>query len=370
MLVTDARYLVARADRPRRGIGGWIAAWVAGEAVPVAALAPMAPTSDELDALIALGLVEEERATLRPRVRVLPWNGVVIASPAADAFDVSALNVAASLPPAATLWDVGCGAGLVAVVAARAGARVFASDLDAELVAWVRLNAALNGVELEAAAGDLFAASERVCDVVAFNAPLLRAPLADAGDGPRYASTPEGERLALRFLDGARARERILLHAQLTPAVAAALEAWAGRAAVTTVVFAHAPDGTPHALSEIRVGGAPGLRRVQVPLSAACPHLRREIFDALGAARALGEAHTPGDEVTPLPAPWLELRTCERFDGGRRALATTFGGVAVDAEDVALLDRLRGEPVAALGLTALARERLCVMVERGQVILR
>src|SRR6185312_1102704 len=54
MLVTDARYLLARADRPRRGIGGWIAAWVAGEAVPLAALAPLLPSSDELEALIAL----------------------------------------------------------------------------------------------------------------------------------------------------------------------------------------------------------------------------------------------------------------------------------------------------------------------------
>jgi len=367
MLVTDARYLLARADRPRRGIGGWIAAWVAGEAVPLAALAPLLPSSDELEALIALGLAEDDRATLRPRVRVLPWHDVMIASPPADAFDVSALNVAASLPPAETCWDVGCGAGLVGIVAARAGARVFASDLDAELVEWVRLNAALNGVELECAAGDLFAAApDRVCDVVAFNAPLLRAPLADAGDGPRYASTPEGERLALRFLDGARARERILLHAQLTPAVAAALDAWAARAAVTTVVFAHAPDGTPHALSEIRVGAAPGLRRVQVPLSAACPHLGREIFDALAPA----DARAIADDATPLPAPWLELRTSERFDGGRRALGTTFGGVAVDAEDVALLDRLRGEPLRALGLTSPARERLCVMVDRGQVILR
>lgn len=372
MLVTDARYVPAAPERPRRGMGGWIALWVAGEAVAVEALGPKAPRPEELEALIGLGLVEDDRVTLRPRVRVLPWSDVVIASPPAEAFDISALNLAASLSAKdRTLWDVGCGAGLIAVTAARAGARVFASDVDGELVEWVRLNAALNGVDVEAAAGDLFAAGgDCVCDVVAFNAPLLRAPLADAGDGPRYTSTPEGERLALRFLDGARAQGRIWLHAQLTPAVAAALDGWAARAAVTSVVFAHAPDGTPHALTEIRVDGAPASRRVQVPLSAACPHLSRAIFDAL--VDNLGGSRALRDDVTLLPAPWLELRTRERFadGGGRRALGTTFGGVAVDDEDVALLDRLRGEPLSALGLTSLARERLCVMIDRGHVILR
>src|SRR5207302_191153 len=107
----------------------------------------------------------------------------------------------------------------------------------------------------------------------------------------------------------------------------------------TSVVFAHAPDGTPHALTEIRVAAAPSHRRVVVPLSPACAHLSRAIFDALAAPRVLA------DDATPLPAPWLELRTRQRFDGGRRALGTSFGGVALDDEDVALLDRLRGGPL-------------------------
>ena len=311
-------------------------------------------------------------------MRALPWGGLVVVSAPDDAFDVSALNVAASLPArAASVWDVGCGAGLLSLVAARGGARVFGSDVHAGLVDAARLNAALNGLDdgrAELAVGDLFAvdgpggaaAGERVCDVVAFNAPLLRAPLAvaDAADGARYTSTPEGEALALRFLAAApaHARTTILLHAQLTPAVAAALDSHAARAAVTCVVFAHAPDGTPHALSEIRLGAPPAQRRVRVPLSPACPHLHRAIFDAL-AAPATGD-------VTPLPAPWLELVTRERFDDGRRALGTTFGGVAVDADDLALLGSLRGEPLSALGLTGTARERLYVMIDRGHVILR
>ncbi|HEY2749294.1 MAG TPA: 50S ribosomal protein L11 methyltransferase [Polyangia bacterium] len=363
ILVTDAQYVPAPADRPRRGLGAWMALWVAGETVARADLAPAA-SAEELAALAALGLVDDDGGRLVPRVRVLPWRGLVVASPPREVFDVSALNVAASLPAGGSVWDVGCGAGLLSLVAAKSGARVFGSDVDGELVDWARLNAALNGVDAEFAVGDLFAGDERICDVVAFNAPLLRAPLAVADEAPRYTSTPEGEALALRFLDGVHARARVLLHAQLTPAVAAALDGWAARAAVGTVVFAHAPDGTPHALTEIRVDAAPARRSIYVPLSPACPHLSRAIFDALSASRALA------DDVTPLPAPWLELRTRERFDGGRRALGVSFGGVPVDADDVALLDRLRGEPLGALALSSIARERLCVMIDRGHVILR
>ena len=367
VLPTDARHIAAPAGRSRQGIGGFIALWVAGEAVAPATLGRMAPSAEERAALVALGLVADDAAALVPRARVLPWRGLVVASPPDEAFDVSALNVAASLPAAATLWDVGCGAGLLALAAARGGARVLASDVDGELVEWARLNAALNGVEVELAVGDLLApGAGRAFDVVVLNAPLVRAPLAVAAEqAPRYSASPEGEALVLRFLEGVRAGERILVHAQLTPAIERALAAWGAHAAVTSVVFARAPDGTPHALTEIRLGAAPSHRRVEVPLSAACPHLERAIFDALAAPPALT------DDATPLPAPWLELVTRERFDaGGRRASAVSFGGVAIDAEALALLARLDGAPLGALGLSASARERLCVMIERGHVILR
>lgn len=363
--VTDARWVRPRREAPRRGLGGWIALLAAGEAVAAAELRP-SPSGDERGALASLGIIDDDGGTLRPRATVLPWRGLLIASPPREAFDLSALNVAASLPPATSLWDVGCGAGLLSLTAARAGARVLGSDVDEELVAWARLNAALGRVEAEFTVGDLLAAGDATFDAVVFNAPLLRAPLAVADEeASRYVQSAEGEALALRFLDGAldRARRCVVLHAQLTPAVDAALDALAARAAVGSVVFAHAPDGTPHALTEIRHDGR-GRRRVIVPLSPACPHLSRPIVDALFAPRALD------DGVTPVPAPWLELRTAERFDGGRRALAVTFGGVAVDADDVALLDRLRGEALGALALSSSARERLCVMIDRGHVILR
>ncbi len=374
--VTDARWAPppSPALRPRRGIGGFIALWVAGEAVDAAALRP-APTADERAALVALELTGDDGARLTPRVRVLPWRGLVVASAADEAFDLSALNVAASLDVAAlaasagTLWDVGCGAGLLALVARRAGARVFASDVDGALVAQARDNAALNGLAIEGATGDLLSAApaDARFDTIVFNAPLLRAPLAAAtGEAPRYSSAAGGEALALAFLDGVAAHlapsGRVLLHAQLTPAVARALDGWAARAAVTSVVFAYAPDGTPHALTEIATGGAAGVRRVDVPLSPACPHLSRAIFAALARSRTLDDA------ATPTVAPWLELRTSEHFAaGGRRTIERRFGGRVLDDDDLALLDRLRGQSLVELALSADERARLDILVAQGFV---
>jgi SAM-dependent methyltransferase len=369
-LVTDARWTAPLAGRTRRGLGGWIALWVAGEAIASAVLAPQ-PTADERAALVTLGLVDDDGVTLRPRARVLPWRGLMIASPPGEQFDISALNVAASLPASASarVWDVGCGAGLLSLQAARAGAVVLASDVDAELVGWTRLNAELHGLEVACAVGDLLAAApaEARFDIIVFNAPLLRAPLAVADAATRYVSSPRGEALALAFLDGVavrlRAGGRVLLHAQLTAAVAAALDAWAVRARAVSVVFAHAPDGTPHALTEIDTSAAPARRQLHVPLSPACPHLGRAILDAAAAPGVLD------DDATPRPAPWLELRTSERFDGRRRVLDRRFGGVAVDDADVALLERLVGAPLATLGLAPGERERLGDLVGRGLVLL-
>ena len=372
--VTDARWLTAPSERARRGIGGWIALFVSGETVDAAALRPL-PGADERAALVALGLIEDDGARLRPLARVLPWRGLVVASAADEAFDLSALNVAATLDVRALdgrdVWDVGCGAGLLSLAAARAGASVLGSDVDGTLVEWARLNAALNGVDVALATGDLLAAAPPGARfvVILFNAPLLRAPLASAaGEAPRYSSAAGGEALALAFLDGVAARlrdgGRVLVHAQLTAAVDAALDGWAERAGVLSVVFAHAPDGTAHALTELRLGAAPARRRLAVPLSSACPHLSRAIFDALGTARALDDA------ATPTPAPWLELRTSERFThGARRTLERHFGGAAIDDEALTLLERLRGASLGELGLDADERTRLQNMIARGWVVL-
>ncbi|HUS68761.1 MAG TPA: methyltransferase [Kofleriaceae bacterium] len=364
-LVTDARYVPAPVERVRRAVGGFIALWVAGEALPRGALGLV--DAGAWEAWRALGLVTIDGDTVRANVTVLPARGLLLVSDAARAPDLSAYNLAAALPrlPGARAFDVGCGAGIVTLAAAAAGGDAVGGDIDREVLAFARLNAALNGSSARFVESDLFEAAEGRYDLVTFNAPLLRAPLATSGEEPsRYATTPEGDRLALRFLDGLPAhltdRGEALLHAQLTPRLDAALDALAGDHAVGSAVFARATDGTPHALT--RIGAGRGRRTIEVPLGPLCPHLSSEIVGALTAARTLDP------DATPVPAPWLELRLSRQLGG--RFRSTRFGVHPVDDAEVALLERLGTTPVSLLGLDADDAARLERFVALGLVILR
>ena len=73
--------------------------------------------------------------------------------------------------------ELGAGLGLAAVLAARAGARVVATDILPAAVETIRANAALNGVTIDARIGDCYApvAGERF-DLVASNPPQMPTP--------------------------------------------------------------------------------------------------------------------------------------------------------------------------------------------------
>lgn len=60
----------------------------------------------------------------------------------------------AGIKPGEAVLDVGCGTGVVAITAARAGARVSALDLTPELLAEARVNAGLAGVDVAWTEGD------------------------------------------------------------------------------------------------------------------------------------------------------------------------------------------------------------------------
>lgn len=63
--------------------------------------------------------------------------------------------------------DLGSGSGLTAIAAKRAGAaKVLAADIDAFSLAAVRLNAALNSVEVETTGEDLLASAPKRADVI------------------------------------------------------------------------------------------------------------------------------------------------------------------------------------------------------------
>jgi release factor glutamine methyltransferase len=67
--------------------------------------------------------------------------------------------------------DIGTGSGVLAIAAARRGARVVATDVDARAVAAAEHNARLNGVEIETRIGPLFADATGTFDAILANLP-------------------------------------------------------------------------------------------------------------------------------------------------------------------------------------------------------
>jgi predicted nicotinamide N-methyase len=79
-----------------------------------------------------------------------------------------------------TVIDVGAGSGLSAIAAAKAGAaRVEASDIDAIAVAAIGLNAAANGVSIEATSNDWLADAPPPADILLVGDLFYERPLAE-----------------------------------------------------------------------------------------------------------------------------------------------------------------------------------------------
>lgn len=98
--------------------------------------------------------------------------------------------------------EVGCGAGYVSLVAARAGAAVVATDANPHAVALARHNAKQNGLRLDAVETDLMAGLQGPFDVVAFNPPYLPTADDDFVPGPlnlAFDGGPDGNAVVLRF---------------------------------------------------------------------------------------------------------------------------------------------------------------------------
>lgn len=114
--------------------------------------------------------------------------------------------------PGERLLELGAGLGVSAVLAAKAGARVTATDVVPEAVEAIRLNARLNGAEVDARLGDCYApvAGERF-DVICSNPPQMPTPpgrdradaVAAADNGGR-----DGWLMLDRVIAGARAHLR------------------------------------------------------------------------------------------------------------------------------------------------------------------
>ena len=396
-LVSDARYVI-RQERPpwmRKGSGALIALFVAGEVVERSDL--RAFDSAQLDALEGLGLIGLDGGTVIARCSIVPVRGIFIAADRLDESspsavpspDLSAWNMAACLPPRPRrLLDVGCGAGTLTLLAARAGAHAVGTDVDEGALGWARLNALLNGIgdspltldgdgrgSASFVAGDLYSGvADRRSDTLLFNAPLLRAPL--AGDAPLYLCAPRGHSLAAEFLDGAAAHlaaaadAEVLCHTQLAPVV----EQAATRVPLPlglTVRFAHALDGTPHALISLRAAADPAVVRssVRVPLGPALPHLHRELIDRLHATQVLLLDDEALRAAVLRPAPWLALETSALHDGAAfRPRDLRLGDERLEPMDLDLLERCNG---GSLGSTTRSDDewsRARFLVERGLLV--
>jgi release factor glutamine methyltransferase len=73
--------------------------------------------------------------------------------------------------PGERVIDIGTGSGVLAIAAAKRGARVTATDVDPRAVAAAERNARLNGVTIECRVGALFAGVDEQFDVILANLP-------------------------------------------------------------------------------------------------------------------------------------------------------------------------------------------------------
>jgi ribosomal protein L11 methyltransferase len=120
------------------------------------------------------------------------------------------LEILAALPPDGGFADLGCGAGVLAVAAARLGFRpVHAVDLEPASVRAARENAAANGVEVDVRQADLLAEPPPAAATLAANVPLA----VHRALGPRLA--PEVRRVVVSGIVDREAEPALAAYAGL-----------------------------------------------------------------------------------------------------------------------------------------------------------
>ena len=142
--------------------------------------------------LVRYGLLAETGGGVRATVQIVPFQNFHIAADwpqPTDAIAEPVMGVAASTRalaqmmisrPVESALDLGCGSGVLALLAARNANRVWAVDLNPRAVAMTRFNAALNGIDnLDVRVGDLFdPVYELAFDRIVCNPPFVIAPTA------------------------------------------------------------------------------------------------------------------------------------------------------------------------------------------------
>jgi len=134
------------------------------------------------------------------RSRVWNWRGLTLAVPKGvfhPGLFFSSAVLAAEIerrgPAGLSVLDVGCGSGLLSMVAARAGGFVTAIDINAEAVEATIENATANHLRIEVVQSDLFAAvAGRRFDLVVVNPPYFAKDPVDDRERAWFAGTDLG----------------------------------------------------------------------------------------------------------------------------------------------------------------------------------
>jgi len=166
---------------------------------------------DLRSAWVESGVLEDAEGGLRSRLRLMPFADLVLASDEADArFDpvmgpgatTMELWRAIAVEPGASVLDVGCGAGSLALASVRAGAGMaIGIDIDRRAIAYARFNARLNGIDhAHFETGDgLAVVHGRTFDLVLSQPPFVSRP--EDGDTTTFLhGGSRGDELALGWV--------------------------------------------------------------------------------------------------------------------------------------------------------------------------
>lgn len=106
--------------------------------------------------------------------------------------------------PGEHLLDMGTGSGIVAMHAAKGGAKVTAADLNPHAVACARSNALKNDLRVEMLQSDLFLNVKGLFDIITFNPPYLPEEGAPSTWMERaWSGGSDGSEVVVRFLEDA-----------------------------------------------------------------------------------------------------------------------------------------------------------------------